>query len=1069
MTDDPDQTQPESTVAPTRPSPGVRARRARRATVKRTLIVFGVVVLILTLFVASLWMARREAARQILTGWLEDRGVAADIQVETIALDRFVGRLTIGDPADPDVRVERVEVDYVVAAPWSPTGLGVTPSRIRLIRPLVRARWTEGRLSLGVLDPLIEEFAGRPPDPARRGPLVLIEGGEARVVTDHGVVRALAEGRVDDGRLMQLDARVPAMRLSGGGLEATLGEIRIAARTTGETRDRQVVAVSIEGTAERLARGDTSGEALAGRVTAALPYPDRAILDQAQPVSAQLVLSAGRLESPAGSVRDLAAEVSLDGTLWGWLDAFQLDVWPSGPVRAAAVATDPVQAQGLVWRADGARLAVERDGSGVAWRLTGPQRLGAERLAANGATFARLDLTSDALSVGGRGAAWEASGPAALAARRFDFNGLTLTGVRGRAGFDLVSDQGVTLSMTSELASAGGSWPLFGAVGSDDVPELAAMKQALGDFDLAAPALRLVADAGGAQVSMTRPVTVRPRNGGVLTLTAASGPVYRQQPGQLGGGALALAATRGEGLPQARFDVTRWRLTPGGFSAELDGRAALDFGLARGLDVATAGTLALDRGVTTYRPARCLDVTAARLELGENDAIDVRGDLCPGAAALVTVREGGWRVEGRFAGITADVQSFQAGVREAAGTMTVLGGPQRLDLTTQVSRAGVVDLAETVRFLPLLVSGEARLSNEQWRGGFDLARGATGLGHAAFHHDGQVESGGVVIDLPNLTFAEGGLQPRDLTPLLNGMVDGPVTGRVAFNGRFDWSPAGVTSGGVAMTDGLDFVSPAGLVEGLAGQVDLVSLTPAISAPDQRLTVRRVGAFTPLTELELAFDLDAESLNVGAFELDVAGGVIRVEPTAFPLDGAREWSGVILLERVQLGEVIAASRFADKISMDAVVSGRLPFTSSPTEGVRIFEGSLHAVEPGRLSISREALSEVQAGGAGDEVSENTVQDLAYQAMENLAFDTLTAEVNSLAGGRMSLLFSIKGRHDPPRRQELRLTLMELISRDFLNRELPLPSGTEIDLTLDTTLNANQLASDFMALQRARRGE
>jgi len=99
----------------------------------------------------------------------------------------------------------------------------------------------------------------------------------------------------------------------------------------------------------------------------------------------------------------------------------------------------------------------------------------------------------------------------------------------------------------------------------------------------------------------------------------------------------------------------------------------------------------------------------------------------------------------------------------------------------------------------------------------------------------------------------------------------------------------------------------------------------------------------------------------------------------------------------------------------------------------------------------------------------VQDLAYQAMEELAFDILTAEVNSLDEGRLGVLFRIRGRHDPPERQELRLTLSELISRDFLNRELPLPSGTEIDLTLDTTLNLNELVSDIMSLNRARRGE
>jgi hypothetical protein len=96
-------------------------------------------------------------------------------------------------------------------------------------------------------------------------------------------------------------------------------------------------------------------------------------------------------------------------------------------------------------------------------------------------------------------------------------------------------------------------------------------------------------------------------------------------------------------------------------------------------------------------------------------------------------------------------------------------------------------------------------------------------------------------------------------------------------------------------------------------------------------------------------------------------------------------------------------------------------------------------------------------------------MAYQAMENLAFDTLTAEVNSLEAGRLGVLFHIKGRHDPPQRQELRLSLSELISRDFLKRDLPLPSGTGVDLTLDTTLNADQLVSDLLALNRARAGE
>ena len=62
-----------------------------------------------------------------------------------------------------------------------------------------------------------------------------------------------------------------------------------------------------------------------------------------------------------------------------------------------------------------------------------------------------------------------------------------------------------------------------------------------------------------------------------------------------------------------------------------------------------------------------------------------------------------------------------------------------------------------------------------------------------------------------------------------------------------------------------------------------------------------------------------------------------------------------------------------------------------------------------------------------------------------------------------------RHDPPQRQELRIPLAEFISRQFLNRELPLPSNTGIDLTLDTSVNLNELVSDLMRLDRARNGE
>jgi hypothetical protein len=86
------------------------------------------------------------------------------------------------------------------------------------------------------------------------------------------------------------------------------------------------------------------------------------------------------------------------------------------------------------------------------------------------------------------------------------------------------------------------------------------------------------------------------------------------------------------------------------------------------------------------------------------------------------------------------------------------------------------------------------------------------------------------------------------------------------------------------------------------------------------------------------------------------------------------------------------------------------------------------------------------------------------MEHLAFDTLTATINSQPGGRLGVLFHIKGRSDPPKKQVLRVGVDELIDRSFMEKPQLLPSGTKVDLTLDTSLNLDQLLDDFTGYQK-----
>jgi hypothetical protein len=1031
---------------------------------RRLLLIAGVLLAVVLVLTALLYLNRRAAARQVLVGWLEQQGVEADLQIERVEIDGLVASLRIGDRDSPDVTVERVEVDYALGAPWSKAGLGVTPSRIRLVRPVLRASVRGGKLTLGSLDPLIEKFTGRPPRPDSRAPLVLIEGARVRLDTDYGPTNILGDARVDNGKLMRLTARMPATAFKSGEAEARGLQATVDLTTTGDR-----IALRLAAAAERATLPGLAGQTLGLTLTGDLPYPDlkgrrgdgRARVDGA--------LTSARLSSGDATARDVSARVIFDGQMAGWLERFSVSGASDLDVRAARLDSSAADASGLRLRLHGGRASLTRDNEGLGWRVDGPASIAAARASAADIHASNLNLASARLVLGGRDGAMEATGPLSLTAARLGWGDLVLNGVRGQADLDLVAAQGLRLTASGSLAAQRGAWPLFGPAGRDDVPELAQMKRALSAFALDIPGFDLAVGPAGARLNLTRPAALRPANGGVLTLRPAAGPIFSAARGQLGGGALSLTATRGQGLPEAAFSIPDWRLTPSGFTATLDGRAALDFGLAQSIAVQTRGVLTSSNGRLTYVAAGCGPVTVERLELGENDVSGLSGQACPAARPLAAIAEGRWRSDGLVRGFDAAAPFLALAFRDIVGGFTALGGPAGITLDARVDSASVVDATTPLRFNPLTARGTARMAGEDWTGAFDLARNGTPLGRLTLDHAGASGVGGLTIDAPSVAFAADGLQPDDLSPMAGSFVGSPAVGSVGFQGRIGWRADGEgTSGGVLTIPGLDFVSPAGPVKGLRGTVEFTNLAPLTAARGQRLTADQLDSVTPLTDIEVTFGLDKAGVTIQGGDLALASGRVSIEPFSVPLDPNQPITGVIVLDRVQLGEIIAGAGFGEKVALDAIVSGRLPFTSTRDGGVRITGGTLAAVEPGRLSIAREALSGLEAGGGGEGVAPNTVQDLAYQAMENLSFDLLSAEVNSLDQGRIGVLFRIRGRHDPPQRQELRVSIAEFISREFLNRPLPLPSDTGIDLTLDTTLNLNQLIGDLLELNRARDG-
>ena len=1047
-------------------TPAPQSRPRRRSIVKTALIVLLIGLLVMVALAAALYLNRRAAARELLTAWLDRKGIDADVEIERLEMDSFVGKISIGDPRNPDVRVERVEVDYVLGMPWTETGLGVTPSRIRLVRPLARASWKDGKLSLGSLDPLIEEFMAKPPRPDQRAPLVIVEGGRARIDTEYGPVQVLADARIDNSKLMRLNARLPAASLKSGDTEAHGLSAVIDLTTTGDR-----VALKVEAAADRFALSDAAGTGAKLSLTGDLPYPDlkKRRGDGRAVIAARLTADA----MSAGGVEGQTAEAALDfnGQTEGWIETFRIIGKGQAQVRAQRLTGPELTARGADLALSQAEISVSRGKRGLEWRMASPAALRLDSGAIGATRLTQATLTSSKLTAGGRDDAFEVQGPLALNAERLTSGDLTLNETRGRLALDVVRDSVTQITATGALSSARAAWPGLGAPAKDDLPEMAELKRALGAFAVDAPAVRFATGNAGTELTLIRPITARPSNGGLLTITPAETPLFAAEAGEAGGGALSLTSQRGGGLPEAQFAVPSWSLTRRGFRALLDGRALMDFGPGRNIALSTKGELASDGGRLTYKTQDCIPVSVERLELGENDVTDVAGRFCPADTPLITIADGSWRAQGTLDDVGATAPFLAMRFSDVQGRLVVDGKPAGLSMIATVTQAQAADTTDPQRFLPLMATGEAKLANDVWSGGFGLTRLGHAVGRIDLRHDGKAEAGGVSISAPDLFFTAQGLQPDDLSPLAADYLKSPVEGSAGFEGRFDWSPAATTSSGVLTIPELDFTSPAGKVQGLKGRIAFTSLTPLITAPDQVLTVDRLETVTPLTGLELRFALDEKALALAGGTIEAAGGHISIEPFNIPLTPGEAWGGVILVDQVQLNELMKSANLQDKAELDSVVSGRLPFTFAPDTGWRIVGGVLNAVRPGRLSIKPEVFDDLAAGGAaadGAALPPNTMQDLAYQAMQDLAISGLSAEVNSLDGGRLGVRFHINGRHDPPEREQLRLSWMELIRRDFLNKKLNLPSDTPIDLTLDTTWNANEIISDLMEWGKSANG-
>ena len=151
-------------------------------------------IVLLALTIAIAWFQREQIADDLIGDVFADSGVQASYVIENISPTRQVlSNIVIGDPARPDLTVERLE-------------LSTTPrfglpdlNELTLVKPRLYGTLKDGQLSFGALDPFIFTGGDEPFEfPDMR---LTIEDGRGLLDSDYGRIglKLAGAGHLRDG------------------------------------------------------------------------------------------------------------------------------------------------------------------------------------------------------------------------------------------------------------------------------------------------------------------------------------------------------------------------------------------------------------------------------------------------------------------------------------------------------------------------------------------------------------------------------------------------------------------------------------------------------------------------------------------------------------------------------------------------------------------------------------------------------------------------------------------------------------------------------------------------------
>ena len=975
-----------------------------------------------------LYVGRSFVVARLAELYLLGRGVPSSIQIDRLDREGLEARVRLGGGRAPDLAIGHLSV--VFEDGWS-----LKPRVVTVSHAVMRLGFDGEKLSFGTLQRLVEsivESGEAPPAvpaaPAQAPMRIVLEDAKLLTFTPAGVISLAGRGVVAGRNVERFSGTIGRANLRSPGFALLLSGGSISARSTDK---------GVEMHLRARGRGLSVQKLRAAEVQLGLDLSGIGWSGQ------NLSLADGVVRFSADALN--GKNLSLAHTIMQLrLSAWQMERNPEG-TRATGTLNGAVrfeQGRGKGWSLSKAALHTSASAlslqTGVAgWRVSGP-------------VVTMVDLSSARYGLGGT----------PLMADQFSATlqgdiGLSPDGVAGTLTGALKSDLSVA---PADARKAVRKLPLIGT----DTRGRATAIAALRNMHLEAPHFYIGKSAGPLVLTLPEPVTLTSRSGARAKLTQSGVFLLsRATDGQMKGGFDATLS--GGGLPVIDLHVPSYSARQQGGALALTSGVALkvraNMHTWRALTLETTGAFTAQNGATAYRAAGCPHVgVGAYLSDSTVMFSKLRTTICARESMpLFTSDEAGWHFAGSWKNLSAHLDAAEADAKSKTGRIDITGDSHGMsDGIVQSHGAILTDAKTEKRFVPLTATTRLVLKKAKWRGELNFASAKTGrkVATTTVQHDLRSGKGTAQISA-DIALSPDGLQPADLSPLLASLSN--ANGRAKFRGTLRWTAHEMVSRGTLSVQQTNLTSPLGAIKQAEAEISFSSLLPPVTQRAQSITAQRIDWLVPLSDLLLKFQLAKDAVRVEAFKAAVAGGHIAITAMEVPRDPKATMSGTLTLDGVNLSALIAASNLADKVSLDARVSGEIPFRYGP-DGLRLQNGHFASIGPARLSIRREVWT---GDGSTDKDTgkDNAIRDFAYQALENLAIDTLEAKLDSQPHGRLGLVFHIKGRNDPAKAEEARIGVFKLIEGKAFDTPLPLPKGTPVDLTLDTSLNFDELLEAY----------